>query len=177
LEARKLNAGVVWYLNGYQTSSDCMAKMYTNLGTEGIKEINQWCDYGDGQACLHVHGPCKASHFHDYNRSAAVAETITPMNPELVGRLIDAVRPIAFARHFRSLTATDANEPGFVPPEHDPIPTLGFDFDGVNGECVDLTDRIIGSSTDGYSIGGMLAVAISEIQSLRTRVAQLEGAA
>jgi hypothetical protein len=93
----------------------------------------------------------------------------------MIGRLIDAVRPVTFARHFRSPDATDGNEPGFVRPEHDPIPTLGFDFNGVNGDCADLTKRVTDPS--GYSIGGMLAVAVAEIKSLRARVAQLEGAA
>ena len=68
LEARKLNLTTVFQLKGYN-HDDCHAKLYVNKGTEGIDEIWQATDYGDGQSCLHVHGPCKASHFHDYNRS------------------------------------------------------------------------------------------------------------
>jgi hypothetical protein len=105
-----------------------------------------------------------------------VAGTTAPVDPVLVGRLIDAVRPVTFGRTTRTPDSTSDNPPEFVRPEHDPILTVGLDFDGVNGECGDLTGRLIDGPTSGYSLGGMLALAVAEIQSLRARVAQLEGA-
>jgi hypothetical protein len=183
LEARRADLKSVFQLKGWQgpiasgqTQPDCHAKMYVNLGMEGIDEVCQWADYGDGQVCVYSHGPMSSTHFQDRNLRNAVDGTSVPIDPEMVGRLIDAVKPITFARHFRSPTASDANEPGFVRPDHDPIPTVGLDFDGVNGDCADLTDRIGEGPSGGYSLGGMLAVAVAEIKSLRQRVAQLEGA-
>jgi hypothetical protein len=123
--------------------------------------------------CVYSHGPMSSTHFQDRNRSAAVAGTMAPIDPALVGQLIDAVQPITFARNFRSSTATDSNEPGFVRPHHDPIPTLGFDTIAPGP----LADRLLGPEDGGYSLGGMLAVAVAELKSLRARVAQLEGGA
>ena len=177
LEARRLNLTNVFQLKGYisDAAGDAHAKMYVNLGSEGIDEVTQWADYGDGQVCILCHGPMSATHFQDRNLRSAVAGTQAPINLDLVGRLIDAVQPITFARHFRSPDATDANPEGFVRPHHDPIPTLGLDLGGCDSPYADrLRDDF---SPGSYSLGGMLAVAVAEIKSLRARVAQLEGAA
>ena len=68
---------------------------------------------------------------------------------------------------------SDTNEPGFVRPHHDPIQTIGLDVDGIDN---DYADRLRDIKPGGFDLGGMLAVAIAEIKSLRARVAQLEGA-
>ena len=76
LEARQLDNTTVCEDDGLSPGrADCHFKLYVNKGTEGIDEIYQCTDYGDGQSMLQVHGPCKSTHFHDVNRSSAVAGT------------------------------------------------------------------------------------------------------
>lgn len=173
-EARRLNLTTVFQLKGYiaHADGDAHAKMYVNLGSEGVDEIGQFADYGDGQCCILCHGPMSATHFQDRNLRSAVEGTSAPVDLELAGRLIDAVRPITFDRMVHPPEMTSDNPEGFVRPVRDPIRTIGFD---VIDEALPLADRVNGGDHDGYSIGGMLAVAIAEIKSLRARVAALEG--
>jgi hypothetical protein len=94
---------------------------------------------------------------------------------DLAGQLIDALHPITFTHASPDATAPPHRRIGFSAEdvEASGSPLIErlvhhTNFDTLTGEPVDPTDR-------GYSVPGLLAVAVAEIKSLRARVAQLEG--
>jgi hypothetical protein len=159
---------------GYSGSApESQFKVEVGGGDDGWKEVFQAeMDEGDGQAWLYVHGICSSTHFDDHS-SRKTKDNLTPVDPILVGQLMDRLHAKTYTRPI--LPGEGASEIGKNRP---PARGLALDVEDVEeaGIYVDhlVTDRAKDHESRGFSIGGMLALAITEIKSLRARVAQLE---
>jgi hypothetical protein len=133
-----------------------------------------------GAAGLYAHG--NISYLTSTDRTvAADLEDVAAVEPDLAGQLIDRLKPITFQRRHEGEgpAPTRRKEAGFAVD----------DFEACNGDLSGLVERLVrpagslnsetGEPVDdserGWSVSGVLAIAVAEIQRLRERVAQLEG--
>jgi hypothetical protein len=92
-----------------------------------------------------------------------------PVDPAAASKLIDALEPITYLRRPGGPPAENAEV------EQKPYPLVSIAVEQIEASGVLVDELLSGQGEDrSYSLGGLLAVAIKEIQNLRARVSELE---
>lgn len=190
LDARSGDSRNLWWVQSFKRGYNSGTNEATQITAVAVGGWgNQWA-YQTTIASppgLDTNGSVSAADMLDRS-AAATKDEVADLDRDVAGRLIDALHPVTYRRiippgdvgddpeaRVDMSTAPDFRRVGFTVENIEESGTplrehlvRHLNYDTATGQPVNAEER-------GYSIPGLLAVAIAEIKALRARVAELEG--